>query len=163
MAEPGRFSVHLAKEDFKFAAAHFTLFEDGPAELLHGHNYRVAVDLEGERLDSVGLLVDIASVKRCIRSACARLDERTLVPEHSDRVQLERRAGQVELRFEGRSYVLPADDVLPLPLSNVSMELLARLLWQQIVESLRDTRVDTLRVILHETSGQSCSYRAPVG
>ena len=39
----GRFTVRLAKQDFKFSAAHFTLFPDGTAELLHGHNFQVAV------------------------------------------------------------------------------------------------------------------------
>src|ERR1700733_13558481 len=35
-----RYRMVLAKEDFKFSSAHFTLFADGSAELLHGHNYR---------------------------------------------------------------------------------------------------------------------------
>jgi hypothetical protein len=32
-----RYRIVLEKEDFKFSAAHFTLFADGGAELLHGH------------------------------------------------------------------------------------------------------------------------------
>jgi 6-pyruvoyltetrahydropterin/6-carboxytetrahydropterin synthase len=160
MPGPGRFSIRLAKEDFKFSSAHFTLFADGPAELLHGHNYRVEVELEGEQLDRAGLLLDIAAVKRRIRERCARLDERTLLPEKSRAVQLTPRGGQLEVGVEGRSYVLPAADVVRLPLENVSMELLARMLWEEIAEVLTGSRVETLTLTLHETAAQSCSYRA---
>jgi 6-pyruvoyltetrahydropterin/6-carboxytetrahydropterin synthase len=159
MPDRGRFTVSLAKQDFKFAAAHFTLFGDAPAELLHGHNYRVEVHLDGETLDETGLLVDIQAVKRRIRAACDRLDERTLVPDQSSRVQIETRDGQVQLRFEGRTYELPEADVLRLPVANVSMELLARMLWEEIAEVLHGSRVQSLRVTLHETAGQSASYR----
>jgi 6-pyruvoyltetrahydropterin/6-carboxytetrahydropterin synthase len=162
MPDPGRFAIRLAKEDFKFSSAHFTLFADAPAELLHGHNYRVEVELEGERLDEAGLLLDIGAVKRRVRERCARLDERTLLPEKSPTVQIAEAGGQIELRFEGRSYALPASDVLRLPVSNVSMELLARMLWEEVAPVLRGSRVQSMTLILHETAGQSCSYRAPL-
>jgi 6-pyruvoyl-tetrahydropterin synthase len=56
MPSTGRFHIELAKEDFKFSAAHFTLFGPDAAERLHGHNYRVTVAVEGEELDARGLL-----------------------------------------------------------------------------------------------------------
>lgn len=158
-----RFTVRLAKEDFKFSAAHFTLFADAPAELLHGHNYRVEIELEGERLDSAGLLLDIGALKRRVRERCARLDERTLLPEKNPAVEITSRGGQLEVRFEGRSYSLPASDALRLPVHNVSMELLAQMLWEEIAEVLRGTRVQVMQLTLHETAGQSCSYRSDVG
>ena len=43
--------LRLAKEDFKFSAAHFTLFGPDEAELLHGHNYQVEVEMVGYALD----------------------------------------------------------------------------------------------------------------
>jgi 6-pyruvoyltetrahydropterin/6-carboxytetrahydropterin synthase len=160
---PGpRYSVTLAPQDFKFAAAHFTLFPDRPAELLHGHNYRVEIELEGEELDGDGLLVDIAAVKRRVRERCARLDERTLIPERAKALQIERSGDQVGLRFQGRSYALPAADALLLPIANVSMELLARLLWQEIAPVLAGSRVRVMTLTLHETAGQCAAYRAPL-
>ena len=45
------FTLRLGKQDFKFSAAHFTLFPDGSAELLHGHDYRVRVALRGARVN----------------------------------------------------------------------------------------------------------------
>jgi 6-pyruvoyltetrahydropterin/6-carboxytetrahydropterin synthase len=160
MSAPGRFAVRLAKEDFKFSSAHFTLFAAAPAELLHGHNYRVELELEGEQLDPAGLLLDIGAVKRRVRERCARLDERTLLPEKNPGVQIRESGGQVEVHFEGRSYALPAGDVLRLPVHNVSMELLAQMLWQEISPVLRGSRVERMTLRLHETAGQSCSFSA---
>jgi hypothetical protein len=39
-------SIELEKESFKFSAAHFLIFPDGSAERLHGHNYRVFVEID---------------------------------------------------------------------------------------------------------------------
>ncbi len=166
MAQVPCFEIRLAKEDFKFSAAHFTLFPGGRAELLHGHNYRVRVLLAGPRLDEVGLLVDVAAVKDRIRSSCRALDERTLIPDRAgreSRLEVRPSEGAVEVSFDGRTYRFPADDVVFLPLENVSIELLARVLWDQIAPALAETPVEVLTVEVEETAGQSCAYRAGVG
>ncbi len=166
MPEPPSFEIRLAKEDFKFSAAHFTLFPGGRAELLHGHNYRVRVVLVGGHLDEVGLLVDVAAVKRRIRASCRALDERTLIPERTgreSRLELRVADGAVEVRFDGRTYRFPADDVVLVPMENVSIELLARRLWDEIAPELAGTPVETLSVEVEETPGQSCAYRAAIG
>lgn len=155
-----RFEIRLSKEDFKFSAAHFTLFPGGRAELLHGHNYRVRIRLGGRRLDAVGLLVDVGVVKRRIRASCAALDERTLIPADTKRLEVSRDGAAVEVRFEGRSYRFPEDDVVLLPLENVSIELLGRMLWREIAPELDGTPVEELTVEVEETAGQSCSYAA---
>jgi 6-pyruvoyl-tetrahydropterin synthase len=41
-----------------FAAGHALRNYHGKCEDVHGHNYRVRVTVEGEQLDSTGLLVD---------------------------------------------------------------------------------------------------------
>lgn len=157
------FSIRLAKEDFKFSAAHFTLFPDGRAELLHGHNYRVRLELTGHRLSDVGLLFDVSVIKRAIRERCAVLDERTLIPTGTDRLAVARRDGTVEVRFRDRVYAFPEADVVLLPLANVSIELLARMLWQEVAGTLTGTPVERLTVDVEETPGQSCAYSALLG
>jgi 6-pyruvoyltetrahydropterin/6-carboxytetrahydropterin synthase len=167
------YTVHLAKEDFKFSAAHFTLFPDGQAELLHGHNYQVELELTGEGLDGYGLLCDFVAVKRAIRGACERLDTRTLVPRDSRELTFYQggaghrgEAGHDEdgmvVIYRDRRYVFPARDVLVLPLVNTSIELLARWLWHELAPGLLGTQVTGLGVSVAETAGQSCWYRAPV-
>jgi 6-pyruvoyltetrahydropterin/6-carboxytetrahydropterin synthase len=157
------FSIRLAKEDFKFSAAHFTLFPDGRAELLHGHNYRVRLELAGRRLSEVGLLFDVSVIKRAIRERCAALDERTLIPTGTDRLAVARRDGAVEVHFRDRIYSFPEADVVLLPLANVSIELLARMLWREVAGTVSGTSVDRMTVEVEETPGQSCAYAADLG
>ncbi len=57
-----------------FAAGHSLRNYRGKCENVHGHNYRVQITVEGEDLNSIGLLVDFADVKRAVRSIVARLD-----------------------------------------------------------------------------------------
>jgi 6-pyruvoyltetrahydropterin/6-carboxytetrahydropterin synthase len=59
-----------------FAAAHALRGYKGKCENLHGHNYRVQVTIEGDRLDSIGLLVDFVEIKRLLRGSVEYLDHR---------------------------------------------------------------------------------------
>jgi 6-pyruvoyltetrahydropterin/6-carboxytetrahydropterin synthase len=152
------YRVVLAKEDFKFSAAHFTLFGDGRAELLHGHNYQVRVELAGTELDDLGLLADLERCKRSLRELCARLDSRVLLPAASDRLLCSRHGETVEARLGGRCYSFPAADTLLLPLVNTSIELLARMIWRDLSPELRGSRVEVLAVAVEESAGQRCWY-----
>lgn len=163
MSTTGTWTLVLEKEDFKFSSAHFTLFGPEEAELLHGHNYRVKVELAGSELDDEGLLVSFEKVKGAIRELCRWLDDKTLVPQHSRHLQLKTEGASVEIIFAGRRYVLPAEDVLLLPLANTSIELLAQLLWQKLAPHLDARRVESLSVEVAETAGQSCVYRGKLG
>lgn len=167
MTDAGRFRIVLAKEDFKFACAHFTVFAEGRAELLHGHNYRVAVEIAGDRLGDHGLLADIERLKAAIRRLCAELDSRTLVPGASPLVAVEERPGdaEVEIRFARRRYLLPAADTLVLPIANTTMELLAEMLWERLAPALGDAGgpIDVLAVSVGESDGQRCVYERRLG
>jgi 6-pyruvoyltetrahydropterin/6-carboxytetrahydropterin synthase len=155
-----RLSLRLAKADFKFAASHFTWFEDGSAERLHGHNYRVSVVVSGERLGPDGLLVEARIVKDEVRRLCAALDERVLLPEPSSRVAIEARGSEVEVRVAGRAYTLPASDVSRLPVPNISVECLAQHLWRELAKPLAGLPIQTLAVEVAESDGQSAILEA---
>lgn len=162
MIDPAPFKMVLAKEDFKFSTAHFTLFGPREAEWLHGHNYRVRVELAGESLNEEGLLADIAKIKIVIRRLCARLDSKTLIPSESRHLEIGRQEGGYTIDCMGRHYRLPEEDVVVLPLVNTSIELLARWFWQQLVAQIELERLVAVSVEVAETSGQSCAYRAAV-
>lgn len=160
MSAPPRYRLVLAKEDFKFSAAHFTLFGGGRAELLHGHNYRVTLELAGSEVDELGLLADLERTKAAVRRLCARLDSRTLLPAAGPGVAWSRQDGAVEITFGPRRYRFPEEDVLALPLANTSIELLARMLWEDLAKELAGSRVDFLAVSVEESAGQRCVYEA---
>jgi len=157
-----RFTLRLAKGDFKFSSAHFTLFGPAEAEPLHGHNYRVLVEVGGDELDELGLLIETGILKRRIRELLTGLDDRVLLPERSPLLEIAVRDGSVDCQFSDRSYRFPENEVVMLPLVNVTMELLARLLWRQLAEDLGAATASHLAVEIEETDGQSCRYAAPL-
>jgi len=59
-----------------FAAGHALRNYKGKCENVHGHNYRVRVTIEGERLDDTGLLVDFLDVNSLLGGAIEYLDHR---------------------------------------------------------------------------------------
>ena len=61
-----------------FAAGHALRNYRGKCENVHGHNYRCQVTLEGDQLDSIGLLVDFVEMKRVVHSVLDRLDHQWL-------------------------------------------------------------------------------------
>ena len=42
-----QYHVRIAKEELVFSAAHFITFAGDVCERLHGHNYRLAVEVAG--------------------------------------------------------------------------------------------------------------------
>jgi 6-pyruvoyltetrahydropterin/6-carboxytetrahydropterin synthase len=61
-----------------FAAGHALRNYRGKCENVHGHNYRCQVTVEGQQLDSIGLLVDFVELKRVVHSVIDRLDHQWL-------------------------------------------------------------------------------------
>jgi len=61
-----------------FAAGHALRNYKGKCENVHGHNFRVQVTIQGERLDETGMLVDFIDVKTLMRAVIERLDHQFL-------------------------------------------------------------------------------------
>jgi 6-pyruvoyltetrahydropterin/6-carboxytetrahydropterin synthase len=59
-----------------FAAGHALRNYRGKCENVHGHNYRIEVTVQGEQLDSIGLLVDFVELKRLMKDTIDYLDHR---------------------------------------------------------------------------------------
>lgn len=157
-----RWSIELEKEYFKFSAAHFLIFEDGSAERLHGHNYRVFVEIEA-RLSQHGLVLDFKQVKPVVRELVDELDEHWLLPgEHAELRHAEREDGSIEVRYRERRYVAPREDVIVLPINNTSAEnfatWIARELRRRLGARFGDLVVERLRVAVEETAGQRGVY-----
>lgn len=156
-------AIDITKEYLKFSAAHFLIFPDGSTERLHGHNYRVFLELEGG-LDGHGLVLDFIQVKPVIRAICDELDEHFLLPgEHPELKVLLRDDGITEVRYREQFYAAPSGDVIVLPINNTSSENLStwigRLLLDRLGERFPGVRIDALMVAVEETSGQRGIYR----
>lgn len=159
-----RWSIELEKEAFKFSAAHFLIFPDGSAERLHGHNYRVFLEVDA-RLSRFGLVIDFQKIKPIVRELLRGLNERLLLPgeHHELRVTPLDAEDAVEVTYRERRYVIPTADTLVLPVNNTSTENLAAFLGRRLLDLLPkhfdDLEIDGLRLAVEETAGQRGVYR----
>jgi 6-pyruvoyl-tetrahydropterin synthase len=136
MVAPRRYSVVVSKDYLKFAAAHFIAYP-GFREPLHGHNYQVSVRVEAD-LGPDGYVLDFGLVKRQAHALCQELDERVLLPTHSDCLTVEAAGDTVEVTTEtGQRFRFPADDVRLLPIVHSSAEELAAYLLERLRDALR--------------------------
>ncbi len=156
----GRFEIFVGKEILKFNAAHFIAYP-GFRERLHGHNYQVAVRIEGD-LGRDGYVVDFGLVKRVTRELCDRLDERVLLPEHSDCLEIRRNGEQIEVRYEdGSWFSFPVGDVLLLPIVHSSAEELAHYVASELACGLEAAGARPwrrLEVSVAEAPGQAATW-----
>lgn len=170
-------ALHVAKEDFKFNAAHFVVHA-GRRERLHGHNYRVALTVEAagglpttdtaDAATNEGMLVDFGALKAIMRRQCAALDERFLAAGRSATVALTTSADgrNVELRVaaDGDFYSFPAADVVVLPVVAVTVEELARHLLTEFVAAAAPlglgSVLSAVTVAVGETPGQEARVTA---
>lgn len=57
-----------------FEAAHFINNYPGKCCRLHGHNWKVEVNIYGKKLDELGMLVDFRELKSTVNKIMTRLD-----------------------------------------------------------------------------------------
>ena len=164
MSQPGRerWSIEIHKDYLKFSAAHFLIFPDGTAERLHGHNYKVFVEVHSD-LDQHGLVLNFREIKPIVRQIVDELDEHLLIPgEHPVLRCAPLDEGSVEIRYRERRYVIPREDVIVLPVSNTSAENLASYLGRRLRGALNDRwpQITVRRLVMgvEETSGQRGVY-----
>lgn len=62
----------------RFSSAHRLVGIGGKCESLHGHNYLVEVEVEGESLDEQGVLLDFRELKDSLRAIISNLDHKFL-------------------------------------------------------------------------------------
>jgi 6-pyruvoyltetrahydropterin/6-carboxytetrahydropterin synthase len=161
-----QFSIHVAKENLKFSAAHFIAYP-GFREALHGHNYQVGVRVEGN-LTGTGYVIDFGLVKKLTKEIVDRLDEHTIVPARSDCLAIEHLSGgKIRIRYENDEFVFPAGDVFLAPIVHSSAEELARYLWDELHSALK-TRgaladVTAIEISVAEGPGQAAIFRRETG
>jgi 6-pyruvoyltetrahydropterin/6-carboxytetrahydropterin synthase len=150
------FRVRISKDQFVFSAAHFITYGDDICERLHGHNYRVEVELVGE-LNRHGYVADFIAVRDAVAAIAARLDHRMLLPAHHPLIRVQESANEVEVHFRDRRWLFPQQDCLVLPVTNTTTELLASWIADRLAESLPSLAADGIRLIrvaVDENSGQ---------
>lgn len=146
-----------------FSSAHFVTYS-GKCERLHGHNYTVLVEVEGE-LDDDKIVVDFTVLKRITKAICRQLDHRFLLPLHNPHLNITSATDTWKICFNEKCYIFPRDDVVELPIENTTAEQLAEYIGEELyrtlaVEDARAlTRMHVLLVGVAETPMQMAFYR----
>ncbi len=61
-----------------FAAAHHLRGYEGPCSRMHGHNWKVEVQVSASRLDEIGMGLDFKLIKQATNQLINRLDHQNL-------------------------------------------------------------------------------------
>ncbi len=151
-----RFSVRLNKEQLVFSAAHFITYGDDICERLHGHNYRVEVEIEGP-LGDHAYVVDFIALKEALFTIVQRLDHHVLLPTGHPSISVQQDGREITAKFRDRRWVFPVEDCVLLPLANTTAELLADWILDQLAAQIVDLGgkgIQNIRVSVDENHGQ---------
>lgn len=150
------YSVKIANDNLVFSAAHFITFE-GLCERLHGHNYRVAVEVRGP-LDENHYVVDFTKLLALAIAILGELDHRVLVPTEHAEIHVEADDVQVELGWNDRRWSFPRQDCVLLPMANTTAERLAQYIGRRLARELAEgSSLDEIRVEVQECFGQAAA------
>ena len=151
--------LHLSKDNLKFSAAHFLIFDSQKAERLHGHNYKVSVQfyIDAVVCQKNGYGVDFGVLKSIIKQIVDRWDERVLLPQMHPDFEFKEEGRHLKVNFRDRIYQFPKDEVILLPIVNTSVEMLSSLLAHDLWLLVKNMDVLGVRVEVEETVGQSGS------
>lgn len=116
----------------EFSSAHVLRGYPGACEQVHGHNFRVEVEVRAHRLDELGMGIDFRELTRMTEEVTARLDHRLL------------------------NEVAPFDEVNPTA-ENIAAHIYHRL-GHALADSEAGERVRMLAVTVHENDRISARY-----
>jgi len=163
-----RTTIRVARQTLEFASGHFTIFDASHRERLHGHNFAASFELEG-LVGPDGLLANYSALRRIMREITQELDERFLLPANSPHLTIREVASKdegdggarIEAVFAGKAIPFLAEDVLILPVTNVSLEELSRLICERFVSRAgieSDPSMQRLTVRVSSKPGQDASF-----
>jgi len=111
-----------------FSAAHHLVAYPGACAVLHGHNWKVDVYVQGDQLDELGMLIDFTVLKASVGRLMNELDH-TDLNTHSE--------------FSDE---------------NPTSERIAKFLYRRLAVDAENENYKISKVTVHETPGSMASY-----
>ena len=112
----------------EFASAHTLSGYPGACSRMHGHNWKVEVEVEADTLDEIGMAIDFKAIKRAANEIGDRLDHRYL------------------------------NELEPFTEVNPTAENIAAYFYRELQRKLNDERVRVRSVTLWETDRACVRY-----
>lgn len=157
------YRISVEKDYLVFASAHFITVAGHRCEGLHGHNYRARATVEGSLVPDTWFVFDFVELKRIMRRLCDDIDHLVLLPTRSTRVTLGEDGERVNVSVDGElRYVFPRRDCALLPIPNTTVEMIAQLLVDRLLDALQETDASGLTAIemeVEENFGQRAICR----
>jgi 6-pyruvoyltetrahydropterin/6-carboxytetrahydropterin synthase len=151
--------VSVERNRLRFAAAHFATFA-GECEPLHGHNYAVIVEVEGD-LTGDSWVWDFSDLKKRTKALADELDHKFLLQRKSRVLAIAELDDSWEISFGARRYVFPKSDVAELPIDNSTAERLAEWFGTRLWDGLQAANKGTIHKLtigIEEMPGQAGWY-----
>ena len=136
---------------FRWEAAHRLPWHEGQCRHVHGHSYRMVVELEGD-LEDNDMLLDFKYVKQILTPLVQKWDHAVLVDEDDTRLREAMEA------LDSKTYVLPCDSTAENLCAYV-----ADYLIEHGRESLLKHDIDRVTVRLEETKTCYAEVEKAVG
>ena len=130
-----RYQVRVTKDYLVFCSGHFITYNGDCCERLHGHNYRVAVEVEND-LDENQYVFDFIALKDLTRAITDELDHRMLLPAASRLITLTEDGPNWKVRYKDRFWSFPRDECVLLPIANTTAELLASYIADRLRQAI---------------------------
>lgn len=145
----------VRKRHISFSSSHFVV-EGDKCESLHGHNYRVSVELEGS-MDEVGYVMDFTKLKNTLREIISPLDHKILIASQNPSLKMIKIEEGMEVTLKEKKYLFPIHECVILPIPNCTAEHIAAYILARLASTLHDgnvRNVSRIRVGVEESEGQ---------
>jgi 6-pyruvoyl-tetrahydropterin synthase len=153
-------SVAIDRVSAHFSASH-VLFSNYYEEGLHGHNYYVEIEIEGTA-DTDDLIIDFIFLEKLLSQALSGWDHYVLLPSKNKKMKIRETKDNIEIKYGNRFYSLPKNEIKFLRCTNVTTEVLAKLLGEKMKTLLSQEefwkRIQGIKITIHETSVYRASY-----
>ena len=113
----------------EFSSAHTLVGHSGPCKKMHGHNWKVEVEITGEKLDKIGMVVDFKEIRKATNLVVDELDHEFL------------------------------NNLEPFSEDNPTAENIARYIFTKLSEEFSNKNVKVNSIKLWETAKSAVSYK----
>ncbi len=133
------------------SAAHVLLDYVGKCSRIHGHNWRIEVEIEGKKNEETNMLIDFTIIKNVINI----LDHKMILPSMKKHPEITISSDSQHIRLlTGKGmYMFPMGDCVFVPVDNITAENIAEYLTRKIyLEVENRDELDSIRVIVWESA-----------
>jgi len=140
--------MYSVYKQFEFEASHKLILDYGsPCTNIHGHSYRISIQLFSDVLDKNGMVIDFTKIKRIKDWVTNYWDHAMILSEKDKDLELYEHMANIK--------------IFKFPYSNVTAELMAehicRLTEDQIAPRLRE-RLKKIKIVVWETSNNCATF-----